>query len=278
MNETRRISLASIRQLLSVILLLLLSGVYRLAQAQNPQSQHPITPFPVIGNIYYVGLSNNTSFLITTPRGHILLDPTFEEWAPAILKHVEDLGFQTNDIKIILNFHAHLDHVGGLAAAKELTGANVVVMAEEADVIADGGKSAFDNATGEERWSPVRPDQVIRDEEKVQLGGVTMVAHLTAGHTKGCTPWTTVAEEDGRKYNVIFQCSIGTNARTPLIGNTKYPTIARDFAKSFDILRSLPVDVFLASHGTFISAGLKNGSLAIGRKERGFQDRGDEAN
>ena len=240
---------------LAAIVLMFVGSVVGFAQAneggQNDplHGQHILKPFRIIGNIYYVGLDNNTSYLITTPQGHIFIDPTYEGAVPLIRKSIEQLGFRPKDIKFVLNAHAHGDHVEGLAAFKELTGGKVLVMSGDAPAIADGGKSTSRN--GQQQWRPVRVDKTLHDGDEVRLGGVTLVAHLTPGHTKGCTTWSTVAEENGRKYNVVFVCSVGVNAGTVLVGNTKYPEIAEDYKKSFSVLRSLPCDVFLASHGRF---------------------------
>jgi metallo-beta-lactamase class B len=217
------------------------------AQQDPLHGQHAVKPFKLMGNIYYVGLSENTSWLITTPQGNILLDPTFDGAVPYIAKNIEDLGFKVKDTKLIIQAHAHSDHIEGLARLKELTGAKVLVMSEDADVVADGGKTDF-RSDGRELWKPVRPDQILHDGEKVQLGDVTMVAHKTAGHTKGCTTWSTVAEENGRKYNVLFICSMNLNNGVSLVGNKKYPAIAEDYKKSFSLLKTLPCDVFLVSH------------------------------
>ncbi len=253
--------LALFRALLPAIVFLLLAGVSGFAQTgaagqsqrlhkqiyNPPYPNGPIKPFRIIGNIYYLGMQNYTSFLITTPEGDILLDTMTDPGAPVIRKGIEELGFHLTDIKILLQTHAHVDHVGGLAAMKQLTGAKVLVMAQDAEVLADGGKSDF-RSDGRLLWAPVRADQIIHDGEKVRLGNVTMVAHLTAGHTKGCTTWTTVTEDNGRKYNVVFVCSNRVNDGIPLVGNTKYPTVAEDFANGFKTLKKLPCDVFLASH------------------------------
>jgi metallo-beta-lactamase class B len=120
-------------------------------------------------------------------------------------------------------------------------------MAEDADVLADGGVTDF-RGDGNQIWTPVRADRVIHDGEEVTLGGVTMKAHLTPGHSKGCTTWTTVVEEGGNRHNVVVFCSQRVNDRVPLIDNPKYPTLAEDFAASFGKLKTLPCDVFLASH------------------------------
>lgn len=271
MTELSRIYRSLARTILPAIILVLLRGAWGSAQTGErrappesaPRGQYILKPFRIIGNIYYVGLSDNTSFLITTPQGHILLDPTYAAAVPYISKSIEQLGFHMKDIKIIIQAHAHVDHVEGLAAFKKLTGAKVLVMGQDAEVLADGGKTDF-RGDGRVAWPPVRADNILHDREKVQLGGVTMVAHLTAGHSKGCTTWSTVAEENGRKYNVVFICSMRMNTGIPLVGNTKYPTIADDFAKSFQTLKNLACDVFLVSHGNMFNMAEK-----IKRREQG---------
>lgn len=236
-----------------------------------PYPNDPVKPFKIIGNIYYVGMQNFTSYLITTPEGNILLDTMTDPEAPVIRKSVEELGFKLQDIKILLQAHAHIDHVGGLAKLKELTGAKVLVMAQDESVLADGGKTDF-RGDGSVIWTPVRADKVIHDGEKVTLGGVTMTAHLTAGHTKGCTTWTTVAEENGKKYNVVFVCSNRLNDRVPLINNPKYPNIAQDLQHGFDVLKKLPCDVFLASHAYMFNMEEKLKRRAQGAKQNPFID------
>ena len=213
-----------------------------------PYSNEPVEPFRIIDNVYYVGRENYSSFLITTPEGHFLLDTMVEETVPNLSENIEKLGFDLQDIRFILQAHAHRDHVAGIAKMKELTGAQVLVMAQDEAVLADGGTSDF-RGDGSMIWTPVQADRTLHDGEQIQLGGVTMVAHLTPGHTKGCTAWSTVAEENGREYNVVFVCSNRVSGGVPLIGNTKYPNIAEDYASGFQTLKSLPCDVFLASHG-----------------------------
>jgi metallo-beta-lactamase class B len=221
-----------------------------------PEGKHSIKPFHIVGTINYVGLNDNTSYLITSPQGHILLDMTYESGVPFIRKNIESLGYNIKDIKLLINAHAHTDHVGGLAKFKELTGGKVLAMAEDVESISGGGRSDHRNKDGKEQWTPVKVDQVLKDGQTVSLGGNTLTAHLTPGHTKGCTTWTMVAEEGGKKYNVVFACSVGLSGiggkdGVPLLGNPKYPNMSADFEKSFKVLKALPVDVFLASHGSF---------------------------
>ncbi len=220
------------------------------APAQVPAGgspREPFAPFRVIGNIHYVGSSNAGSFLVTTPDGHILIDsgyPQTESWVRA---SIERLGFRLTDIKVILNTHAHADHVGGHAQFKEWTGARVLTSEADKPVIADGGRSDF-RSDGRQLWKPLVADGTIRDGETIRLGNVTLVAHLTPGHTRGNTTWTMAIDEGGRKHNVVFVGSMGLNRDVALVGNTKYPGIADDYTRSFAVLKNLPSDVFFAFH------------------------------
>ena len=218
------------------------------AAPQDPAYRNArVEPFRIIGNIYYVGASQHiTAYLITTPQGHILLDTGFEESVAAVRENIEKLGFQLRDVKLMLPSHAHGDHVGGFTLMQELTGARVFSSALDAGVMASGGKTDFRSGEG---WEPTKVDQIIEDGEKVAHGGTTLVAHLTPGHTKGCTTWTTVAQEGGKNYNVVFLCGVRMNDNIPVVNNPDYPNMAADFEMSFQKLRSLPCDVFLGAHG-----------------------------
>jgi metallo-beta-lactamase class B len=197
---------------------------------EDQTTQFP--PHKIIGNIYYVGTKTLSSFLIVTPQGNILMDSTYERNVPVIQKSVADLGFMFSDIKILLGNHAHGDHQEGDAMVKQLTGAQVVAMAEDVETlkaIKPGGKE-----------HPL--DRTIHDGESVTLGGTTLVAHLTAGHTPGCTTWTTKVRDGGRDYDVVFHCSYRAGA-------TVSPEVARQFERTFKVVRSLPCDVPLGDHG-----------------------------
>jgi len=188
-------------------------------------------PHKIIGNIYYVGTRTLSSFLVVTPQGNILIDSTYERNVPVIRKSIEALGFNFSDTKILLGSHAHADHQEGDALVKELTGARVMAMAEDVPALKEikpGGKE-----------HPI--DQVLHDGEAVTLGGTTLVAHLTPGHTRGCTTWTTKAEEAGKSYNVVINCSL----RSPAVLT---PAIVAEFNRSFPLVRSLPCDVQLGDH------------------------------
>lgn len=194
-----------------------------------------ITAFPphrIIGNIYYVGTNTLSSFLIATPQGHILIDSTYERNVPTIEKSVTQLGFKFSDVKILLGNHAHGDHQEGDALVKQMTGAQVMAMAEDVPALQamkPGGKE-----------HPV--DKALHDGEQVALGGTTLVAHLTPGHTPGCTTWTTSVQDGGKTYNVMFGCSL----RPPAVLT---PALVEQFNRAFKTVRALPCDVQLGDHG-----------------------------
>jgi metallo-beta-lactamase class B len=201
-------------------------------------------PFPahkVIGNVYFVGSAELASFLITTPEGNILINSDYEATVPVIRASVEKLGFKFTDIKILLGSHAHGDHMEGDAMVKELSGARVMAMEQDVPLLR--------KMTPGNKPHPI--DRILKDGDEVKLGGTTLVAHLTAGHTPGCTTWTMKAIENGKSYNVLIVCSVGINPGYVLVNNKDYPSIADDYARSFKVLRTLPVDVFLGAHGSF---------------------------
>ena len=203
----------------------------------------------VIGNTYYVGSKELATYLIQTPEGHMLINSGFEETVPMIRAAVESLGFKMRDVKILLASHAHSDHVAGHAMLKELTGAKVFVMEGDDRVIADGGAGQYHYT--DSRWPKCAVDRVLYDGDEVKLGGVTLVARRTPGHTRGCTTWTWRVDDGGKAHNVVVIGSPNVNPGYQLVDNADYPTIAADFATTFKVLKSLPCDVFLGAHGNY---------------------------
>jgi len=243
------------------------------AQA-DPDSRswnQPVEPFRIIGNIYYVGANEITSFLITTPQGHIVLDGGFAETAPQIEANIQKLGFHLSDVKVLLNSHAHLDHAGGLAELKGATQAKLVASEGDAPLLEHGGQGDF-FFKSRLTFPSVKPDRLLHDGETVSLGGTTLTAHLTPGHTKGCTSWTMNVEEAGRSRAVVFVCSVTVLPGYRLFGNTSYPQIAQDYAQTFRTLAALPCDVFLASHGSFFNLEEKREALKGGGANNPFID------
>jgi len=224
------------------------------ASDSSRNMNQPVEPFHIIGNIYYVGASDITSYLIVTPAGDILLDGGFVETAPMIEANIQKLGFKLSDVKYILSSHEHPDHAGGISQLQRVTGAKFVALEQEVPGLTAG--TSFPAA---------KPDRVIHDGETVKIGTEVMTAHLTAGHTRGCTTWTTTVHDRGRIYQVVFVGSASVLPMYKLIDKpgapATYPGIAEDYEKTFQVLRSLPCDVFLGSHGSFYSLVDKRGVM-----------------
>ena len=218
------------------------------------QINNPFPPHKIIANVYFVGPQALGSFLITTPEGNILINSDFERTVPVLRESVEKLGFRFADIKILLGSHAHADHMEGDALVKELTGAKVMAM--EQDV------PALEKMRPGNKPHPI--DRVLHDGDQVTLGGTTLVAHLTAGHTKGCTTWTMKASEGGKTYDIVIVGSVGVNPGFKLVNNRDYPAIAEDYARSFQTLRSLHCDIPLGSHPAMYGMAEKYAKLGKG--------------
>lgn len=241
------------------------------AMGFSSEPNQPISPFRIIGNVYYVGGSNVTSFLIVTRQGDILIDGGYARTAPEIEQSIRKLGFRLRDVKVLLNTHAHSDHAGGLAQLKRDTGAEFEAMAEDAPVLERGGRGDF--YFGNRLTFPaVKPDRILHDGDTVSLGGVTLRAVLTPGHTKGCTTWTWTERENGHTYHVVDVCSATVLSGYRLIGNPAYPGIAQDYRKTFERLKHLPCDVFLASHADFFSMQEKLARFEHGENPNPFID------
>jgi metallo-beta-lactamase class B len=222
------------------------------AVPDSPEWSEPFPPHRMIGNIYYVGSRGLASYLITTPAGHILINSNLKTSIPLIRESVEKLGFHFNDIKILLISHAHFDHDGGSAEILKLTGAKYMVMDADVGVVESGGKTDFqygDDATL--LYPAAKVDGVLHDGDEVKLGDAALTAHKTAGHTRGCTTWTLKVSEAGKTYDVVIVGSPNVNGGYKLVNNMSYPGIADDYAHGFQVLKSLPCDVFLGAHGGY---------------------------
>lgn len=241
---------------------ILINSLFAQTDETNRSWNKPVAPFRIAGNLYYVGANEITSYLITTPEGHFLLDGGFVETAPQIEHNIAELGFKVTDVKFLLNSHAHMDHAGGLAELKKVTGAKLIASEGDAPLLRRGGHGDFrfgDRLT----FPPVAPDQIVHDGEAIKLGGQTMVAHLTPGHTKGCTTWTTKIRDGDKTYDVVF---VGSQSALDykLVDEESYPGIRSDFEKSFALLNHLPCDIFLGSHGSFFHLAEKHERLLHG--------------
>jgi len=236
----------------TIVALLVLTA--SLVAQTNPDWHREFPAFKIAGNLYYVGTADLAVYLINTPQGNVLINSDFPEDVPLIRKSVEGLGFKYGDTKILLISHAHGDHDAAVGLIKKDTGARLMVM--DADVPA------------EESTGPGRPaahvDRVLHDRDVVELGGSRLTAHLTPGHTKGCTTWTMQVDEGGRKLNAVIIGSPNVNPGYVLVGNASYPRIADDYVKTFSVLESLPVDLFLGAHGGYFGMKAKYDRLKDG--------------
>ena len=220
--------------------------------AQRAAWNRPFQPFHVIGNIHYVGAGGVSAFLIVTAEGSILLDGGLPETAPEIVRNIAAIGFRVGDVKVLLNSHAHFDHAGGLAELKRLSGAQVVASAGDAPAL----------RTGTPDMPALTIDRVIGDGDTVRLGGATLTALVTSGHTNGCTTWAMTTTDGGREYRVLFYCS--TSVVDRLVGNSQYPQIVADYERTFARVRALSADVFLANHPDFFQMELKKARITPG--------------
>lgn len=238
--------------------------------AQGPNLT-AFTPFQITNNVYYVGSQDQASYLISTRDGLILINSGFEASAPLIEQSVEKLGFKFSDIRILLLSHAHIDHAAGSATILKKTGAKYMVMDADVAVVESGGKTDFHNGKlAAEHYTLARVDRVLQNNDKVELGEQVLTAHLTAGHTKGCTTWTLEVNQDGRKQNVLILCgmaaSAGPNASYKLLDNPDYPQAVSDFERTFTVLPTLPCDIFLGAHGRYFNLQAKYEQLQAGNK------------
>lgn len=231
------------------------------AYAINGRWNEPYEPFTVIGNIHYVGTAGVSSFLITTPEGHFLVDGILPQSAPQIAANVRALGYDIRDVKYLLNSHAHFDHAGGLARLQRLSGATMVASAGDKPVL-EAGDIAYGPSSGM-RFPPVRVDRVIGDNESLSLGGVTLTAHLTPGHTEGCTSWTMdVTGADGARHKAFFHCSATVAGQS--LAPESYPGMVAAFRSTFARVRAMRADVFLGNHESFFDLDAKRERLRAG--------------
>jgi metallo-beta-lactamase class B len=230
------------------LVLVALAGIGLAAQG-NPDWRRPYPPFRIIGNVYWVGTYDLSTYLITSNQGHIVVNTGMADTVGLIKDGIEKLGFKFADTKILLATHAHGDHVAGLAALKSQTGARLMMMAPDAPLLEDGGKSDFLLGNRPDlHFMPVTVDRRLNDKDAITLGDVTLTAHHHPGHTKGATTFTFTVREGGRDYRVAIANMGSINGGAMMTGMPTYPTIGQDYARTFAAQKALPVDVFLASH------------------------------
>ncbi len=215
----------------------------------NPGWTEAFAPFQMIGNVHWVGTYDLSTYLITTPQGHILINSGLAQTVPQIQAGVESLGFKLKDVKILTATHGHFDHVAGLAELKRLTGARVVMSEQDADLLESGGQSDFRfGGDPGARFEPVKVDRRVKNGETIELGGVVLTAHLHPGHTKGATSFTFDVREGGKTYRVGIVNMASINPGVRVSGMPKFPGIAEAYAQTFRDQKEMKIDVWLASH------------------------------
>lgn len=216
----------------------------------------PYKPFKITDGLYYVGSADLAAYLVTGKGGHILLDGGVAQNVPMELANIKALGFEPKDVKVLLNSHSHLDHAGVLAGLKQATGARLYASPEDAAVIERGGKGDF--AFGDSAaYPPAKVDRLLKDGETVTVGGASLTAHFTPGHTKGCTSWTGRFMVDGKPRQALFICSVSVLPQFRMQGDPKYPNQVADFEKTFATLKALPCELFFGAHGGFYDMAAK---------------------
>jgi len=228
----------------------------------------PFPPHKIAGNLYYVGSKDLASYLIATPEGHILINSSFEESVPLIHASIEKLGFKFTDVKILLISHAHSDHCAGSAEIIKQTKAQYFVMEQDADAVENGGAKKSRLKADYTQFTPAKVDRRLKDGEEVKLGGSTLVANLTPGHTRGCTTWT--MKVDG--LHAVIIGSPNVNPGYVLVGNKDYPGIATDYERTFRFLKAQPVDLFLGAHGGYYDMNAKHARFLIAGGTNPFID------
>jgi metallo-beta-lactamase class B len=238
-------------------------GAFWRAAMRNSRAT-PDEPFRIAGNLYYVGAAGVTSFLLTGPAGDVLIDGGYPETAPAIMASLANIGVDIHDVKILLNTHAHFDHAGGLRALQDASGAELWISERDAEIVASGG--AHDPTPGPQRYlgflglgrfPPPRIDHRFGDGTIVRLGPIALTAHVTAGHTPGCTSWSFLVRDGNRDLLAVDVCSLTLLPSVSLVDPETYPGIRSDFERSFGTLRSLPADLFLGSHSSWFDVQAK---------------------
>jgi metallo-beta-lactamase class B len=217
----------------------------------NADWTRPFPPFKLIGNIYWVGSYDLSTYLITTPQGHFLINTGVGDTAQKIKASVEQLGFKMTDVKILTATHGHWDHVAGIAELKKMTGAALVVSEPEKELLESGGKSDFRfGDTPGSRFEPAKVDRTFKDGETLTLGDTKLTAHLHPGHTKGATSFTTEIRENGKTYRVVIANMGSINPGVTVTGMATYPGIQQDYARTFAAQQAMKIDVFLSSHAS----------------------------
>lgn len=228
-----------------------------LLPAQNPDWSAPFPAHTIAGNLHYIGTKDLACYLITTPKGHILINTGLADSVPLMQASAKKLGFNLKDVKILLTMQAHYDHVAAFAEIRKLSGGKVYATEGDAPYLEDGGKSdplvvAF--ADQDFSFKPVKVDRKLKDGDTVELGGTTLQVISMPGHTRGAA---------GYSLNGVLIVNV-PSVVVPLIGNKLYPNIVADYEATFAKLKQLQPQIWVAGHGSQYDLAAKHakGSFA----------------
>ena len=212
--------------------------------------EEPAEPIKIVGPLYFVGTKGLGVFLFTTSEGHILMNTGMPSSGPMIVESIRKLGFKPEDVRIMINGHAHIDHAGAFAYFKKQFGARVAVMKDDVAAMESGDKDDFKYAN-DFVYPPVKVDRVLRDGDTIKMGDVLLTAYHTPGHTRGATTWIGNIVVDGKAYVVAFPDGAGFNPGYRLAKNPSYPGIADDYRRTHHMLEMLKPDIWLAQHNEY---------------------------
>lgn len=236
---------------------LLIAWITAITRGNAKAHASDVAPFRIAGNLYYVGREDVSVFLVTSPEGHVLIDGAYEYSPPFIVASIKQLGFDIKDVKAILSSEAHIEHAGGLAELQELSGASIYASDSTAKGIESGGEripgpkflpNRIFASVGIASYDSARVDHRVKDGDTVRVGPLSFTAHITSGHTIGCTTWTFTVRDSTRTLNVVDACGLGVTDGMRFTPPENYPGIRADFERSFATLRSLPVDIWITGH------------------------------
>ncbi|WP_026770472.1 subclass B3 metallo-beta-lactamase [Asinibacterium sp. OR53] len=216
----------------------------------NKEWSQDYQPFRIAGNLYYVGTYDLAAYLITTPQGHILINTGLDDSYPLIRAHVKTLGYRFRDIKILLATHAHFDHVGAMAAIKKQIGAQMMINARDAEVLADGGNSDYVLGGKGSTFLPVKADRLLYDHDTIRLGDMKIEMLHHPGHTKGANSFLFDVKDAQRTYRVLIANMPSVLDETRLAGMPGYPEVGKDYAYTLRAMRGLQFDLWFASHAS----------------------------
>jgi metallo-beta-lactamase class B len=218
--------------------------------AAERHGQGPAEPFRIAGNLYFVGASDLGAFLLTGPQGHVVLDGGYPTTAPLIMASIAKLGVDIKEVKVLVNSDPMPEQAGGLTVLQQASGAQLWASEASAEVIASGGDNRDMSLPlralfrgGIAGYPAARVEHRFTDGDTIRVGPIALTAHVTGGYTRGGTSWSFQVRDGDRVLNVVSVCGLGVTL------GMRYSEQRADLERAFHVLRSLPVDIWITSHG-----------------------------